>query len=100
MTNQTAKERYIAMNRRNFLRGLGVCLALPTFESLGGFGATASEAATAGLATTASGAPLRMAFLYVPNGVLQDSWWPKTEGKNFELTTTIAPLEKVRNQLQ
>jgi len=41
-------------------------------------------------ATTATGAPLRMAFVYVPNGVNLSSWWPKAEGKGFELNRTIS----------
>ena len=52
------------------------------------------------LATTATGAPLRMAFIYVPNGVHQAYWWPKKEGKDFELTKTLQPLEKVKQHLQ
>jgi hypothetical protein len=100
MSAQTASERFASLSRRRFLRGLGVCLSLPAFESLGAFTAGAAEKSATGLATTSTGAPLRMAFLYIPNGVHQDNWWPKTEGNNFELTPTIAPLAKVRNQLQ
>ena len=43
---------------------------------------------------------LRMAFVYVPNGVHQGYWWPKKEGKEFELNRTLQPLEKVKQQLQ
>ena len=46
-------------NRRHFLRGLGTCLTLPALESL-----AAPAAAVA--------APRRMAFLYIPNGVILD----------------------------
>ena len=52
------------------------------------------------LAATATGAPLRMAFIYVPNGVHQGYWWPKKEGKDFELTKTLQPLEKVKQHIQ
>ncbi len=48
------------------------------------------------LAATPTGAPLRMAFVYVPNGVHQGYWWPKKEGKDFELNKTLQPLEKVK----
>ncbi|MFC0016995.1 DUF1552 domain-containing protein [Roseibacillus persicicus] len=47
----------------------------------------ASTVAAPGLASTASGAPLRMAYLYVPNGVNVEKW------KSRE---TLAPLEKMR----
>jgi hypothetical protein len=82
---------------------MGVSLALPAMESLLSAG---SGAAVAGVgraivpATTATGAPLRMAFVYVPNGVNLSRWWPKTEGKGFELNRTMEPLERVKEQIQ
>ena len=71
---QFAAERHHSLNRRRFLRGLGVCLALPAMESLLPsrlLGATPAPppAARSG-ATTATGAPLRMAFLSFPNGAI------------------------------
>jgi hypothetical protein len=60
----------------------------------------AAPAAGGVTATTATGAPLRTAFIYFPNGVIQDSWWPTTEGKDFELNRTLAPLAKVKDKLQ
>ena len=87
-----AAERHLSLSRRNFLRGLGACLALPAFESLQPLGALASPAATA---------PVRMAFLYVPNGTIPSAWWPDGEaGKDFALSRTLKPLEKVRHELQ
>ena len=76
-------------------------MALPAFESLVAPGAVAAAANGApALATTASGAPLRMAYVYVPNGVNQGHWWPKGHGKDFELTRTLEPLEKVKQHVQ
>ena len=96
-----AAQRFTSLNRRGFLRGLGACLALPAFESLGGSRLLAAETGAAGpLATTATGAPLRTAFVYFPNGAIQPAWWPKGEGKDFELADTMRPLARVRNQLQ
>ncbi len=86
-------------SRRAFLRGAGVALALPGFESLAGGAAAATKEASK-LAATPTGAPLRMAFIYVPNGVHQAYWWPKKEGKDFELTKTLQPLEKVKQHIQ
>ena len=94
-------ERFASLNRRRFLRGLGACLALPAFETLRPISALAAEAkAAAKLAATASGVPLRMAFVYFPNGAIQPKWWPKGEGKDFEFATTMQPLAKVKHQLQ
>jgi Protein of unknown function (DUF1552) len=89
------------LSRRHFLRGVGVSLALPAFESLiapRSVGALANEAAR--LAATPSGAPMRMAYVYVPNGVNQGHWWPKGTGKDFELSRTLEPLAKVKHQVQ
>ena len=96
----TAAERFTSLNRRHFLRGLGACLALPAFESVRPFASLAAEASAAKLATSATGAPLRTAFVYFPNGAIQPSWWPKGEGKDFELARTMEPLAKVKHQLQ
>src|SRR5437763_14564566 len=82
-----AAQRHASLSRRRFLRGVGACMALPAFESLWPRMAGAAElAASAGtaagaakLAATATGAPLRMAFMYIPNGVHQGYWWPKSE---------------------
>lgn len=93
-----AAERHFAFNRRHFLRGLGACIALPAFESLGAFKLLA--AATPQLATTATGAPLRTAFVYFPNGAIPAAWWPKGEGRDFEFNRAMKPLEPLRQHLQ
>jgi len=101
MNENLAAQRHASLSRRRFLRGLGACFALPAFESLRPLSALAAEAGAAGkLATTATGAPLRMAYVYFPNGAIQPNWWPKGEGSNFELSRTMQPLEAVKNQLQ
>ena len=57
MTRNFAAERRLSLDRRQFMRGLGACIALPALES----------AHAAGAAITV---PTRMAFLYVPNGTI------------------------------
>ncbi len=89
-----------AVSRRHFLRGLGVGLALPALESALPMRAWAAGAGAGGMAQAASGAPLRLAFVYFPNGAIQPSWWPKGEGREFNLAATMAPLGNVRDQLQ
>ncbi len=96
-----AAHHYASLSRRRFLRGLGACVALPALESLLParlFGAESSSVGS--LAKTASGAPLRMAYVYFPNGAIQPAWWPEGEGKDFELGRTMQPLAKVKHQLQ
>jgi hypothetical protein len=101
--DSAGNERHASFSRRHFLHGLGVSLAVPAFESLflPGAGAAVAAAGAAGQpATTAAGAPLRMAFVYVPNGVNLSCWWPKKEGRDFELNRTMEPLERVKQQIQ
>ena len=51
-------------------------------------------------ATTRTGkAPLRTAFVYVPNGLTMPAWTPATEGANFELTRLLEPLAPFRQNM-
>ncbi len=94
-----AAERLASLSRRRFLRGLGACIALPAFDSLGAMRALAGPAGTA--AGAAVKAPVKMAFLYVPNGIIPSGWWPEGgAGANFELPRTLQPLAKVRDRVQ
>ena len=91
----------LAVSRRQFLRGLGACLAVPAFESFRPFGLAAAETVdSAKLATSATGAPVRTAFIYFPNGAIPTSWWPAGEETSFELSPTLKPLEKNRDMIQ
>lgn len=97
----TAEQRHLTASRRRFLRGLGAAVALPGLESLLPRGINAAVAGAArGLGTTSTGAPLRMAFLYFPNGANQQSWWPEGSGSDFRLNKTMAPLESLKSQIQ
>ena len=91
-------ERHASLSRRRFLRGVGACLALPAFESR--FATLARSATTPALASSASGVPLRMAYVYFPNGSIPSAWWPEGEGKGFTLNRTMQPLEAVKHQIQ
>src|SRR6187551_404543 len=95
-------ERHLALSRRRFLHGLGACLALPAMESLVGRSTRASVlgAGAPTPATTPTGAPLRMAFMYFPNGASQDTWWPEGESKDFQFSQTLKPLENLKSRVQ
>lgn len=98
--SQIAAQRHLSLSRRQFLRGIGACIALPVLGSAIRGASRAAVPATEGLATTASGAPLRMAFVYIPNGVHQDYWWPTGEGANFSLSRTMQPLAPLQKSIQ
>ena len=81
------------ISRRQALQGLGTVVALPWLESLA-VAASPSTPAGVGSAVAATGAPKRVAFLYVPNGVHVPDWTPKDVGKLAgELPKTLAPLQ-------
>lgn len=92
-----------AMDRRQFLRGVGACLALPTLASLlpsRGLAASARSAGP-GLGVTASGAPLRTAFVYFPNGAIPAAWWPEVvAGGAPTFARTLAPLAALQHRVQ
>ena len=97
-----AAERHWSLNRRHFLQGLGVSVALPALPSLLPRWSHAAEVAAAAKSAVAAAAaaPRRMVFVTIPNGVHQSNWWPKGEGKNFELSPTMEPLAAIKDQIQ
>ncbi len=76
------------MPRRSFLRGAGATLALPFLDAMRPLMAAGSSAV-----------PIRIALLYMPNGVRADRWTPEGEGKGFKLSPILSPLEKHRQEL-
>lgn len=86
------------LSRRTFLRGAGVAIALPLLDAMGPLKALAGEspeAAAAGAAVP----PVRMGFLYFPNGAWMDSWIPKAGGTDFELPYSLSPLEGAKQDI-
>lgn len=74
------------ITRRTVLKGLGVSVALPWLEAM-----------TFGQARPAH--PKRMAFIYVPNGIIMQDWTPRTEGTNFELPSILASLQPHKSDI-
>lgn len=93
-------------SRRTFLKGLGAAVALPAMASLapksawGSAVGSAARDAARGLAETASGAPMRAAWLYFPNGSIPGAWWPSETGKDFQTSESLKTLEPHRDSLQ
>ncbi len=79
------------LDRRTFLRGTGVCVALPLLESM--------VPAQTPVAKTAAASKSRLSCIYVPHGATMDKWTPATEGKGFAFTEILAPLEKYRDRI-
>ncbi len=92
------KSQIPGVNRRGFLRGLGAAVSLPALESFRPLLAASVENAAVG--TTASGAPLRMAYLYIPNGVNLEHWRPSGTTASYKMGKTFEPLEPHRADFQ
>jgi hypothetical protein len=84
--------RQIEIPRRTFLRGLGATIALPLLDSMIPSRGLASQSPRRG--------PMRMAFVYVPNGANMVDWTPKKSGADFELPMILEPLKNVRSHIQ
>jgi hypothetical protein len=78
------------LSRRTFLRGTGVALGLPLLECMlpGGFAASSPTKS-----------PLRLGWVYFPNGMVREYWTPKGSGTTFQFNKTNAPLEIVRQHV-
>jgi hypothetical protein len=75
------------LHRRTFLKGMGAAVALPLLDAM--------TPALSAVTRTAK-APLRMAFTYVPNGIVMSDWTPTAAGRAFEYSRIMKPLEKFR----
>lgn len=90
--------RSTAVTRRAFIRGAGALIALPAFATRGVSRAFAADVAAK--ASTITGAPLRSAFVYFPNGAIPSAWRPEGDGKDFQFKKTLQPLEPLKNMVQ
>ncbi len=87
------------LQRRTFLRGTGVSLALPFMNAM----------AVGGEQQALKGLPKRAAFIFFPNGVSLPKendpqhedwyWFPKGEGKDYEFRTSQASLNPYREDI-
>lgn len=78
------------ISRRTVLHGAGTAIALPLLEAM--------------IPRTARGAaidqsPVRMAFVYVPNGMHMPDWTPEKDGPLGELPPILQPLAEHKSNL-
>jgi hypothetical protein len=88
------------INRRTFLKGLGVTCALPYLECM---------AASPTKQTVTGEAAKRLCYVFVPNGVClphesetkyqQWHWFPKEVGENYTLNQTLSSLAPFRDKM-
>ena len=85
--------RTLPLSRRTVLRGMGVAMSLPLLEAMD------AQTVYARAPKLAAKAPVRLAVLYMPNGVNPKAWMPNGYGRNFELSPILAPLANVKSDL-
>lgn len=86
------------LSRRTVLRGIGASIALPWLEAMSTV-ASAGTSSGAAVAASSLGPPKRLAFMYIPNGVVGSKWFPKKTGQDFELPESLQPLTDFRKDI-
>jgi hypothetical protein len=89
------------LSRRTILRGLGVTMALPWLECMTPKSSQAAAATLLEGMVEGPTAPVRLAFIFLPNGVNYDAWAPTpgASATDFTLSQTLQPLSAVRQHL-
>jgi hypothetical protein len=77
------------ISRRTLLRGAGAALALPWLETM-------AKAETD--ASALSEPPLRMMFVFMPNGTRPEHWTPAGDKEEYEITEHLKPLAHLKNE--
>lgn len=80
------------ISRRTVLRGIGATIALPWLEAM-------MPRRLYGSTTPNHQSPRRLGFMYIPNGVIGANWFPESSGAEFELPSSLAPLEDWKNDI-
>jgi hypothetical protein len=78
------------LKRRAFLKGAGTVIALPFLDAMVPAGSLVGESRKS---------PVRLAFVYVPNGIVMKDWTPDATGKGFEFKRILKPLERHRDDI-
>lgn len=75
--------------RRTFLKGVGLSMGLPLLEAM--------DPARLRAQSAVAQAPVRMAFVFFPNGCIMPAWRPREEGENYVMPETLEVLAHLRS---
>ncbi len=85
------------LSRRTVLKGVGATIALPWLEAMAP--AKSLLPRNWNSADDLTG-PKRLAFMYTPNGVIGQNWFPTPgQERGFELPTSLQPLANLRDEI-
>ena len=87
----------MALSRRTMLQGLGTTIALPWLNAMADPARLIATPMAAN--ATVPTVPQRVAFAYIPNGVIGSEWFPQRTGRDFDLPPSLEPLAKVKQDL-
>jgi hypothetical protein len=76
-----------SLPRRTMLKGIGTGIALPVLDAM-----------IPALSAQTRKAPPRLGFVYASHGIIHSEWKPRTNGRNYELSPNLKPLERLRDQ--
>src|SRR5215207_677586 len=79
------------LSRRTFLRGAGVCVALPWLEAM-------LPARIRAAGTAAVTAPRRMVAINIPLSFIPEKFFPQQSGPNYRLSPYLEPGAALRNE--
>jgi hypothetical protein len=82
------------LDRRTFLRGAGVGIALPVLEAM-----LDSKGRIAGVAHAQSARPPRLITFHFPHGVIRQYWEPTATGTGYPMSPNLMALEPYRNDI-
>jgi hypothetical protein len=77
------------MPRRTFLRGMGAAISMPMLSAMVPALAAPGE----------SKMPMRVGYVYTPNGIIPGRWKPASAGKDYEATDVLREWQEFRDQL-
>ena len=90
MTN--TKKQSGMISRRTVLRGASASLGLPLLEAM-------TPYAKSAFAAEATSRPVRMAFVFVPNGVIVPDWKPTGDERNWQLSKTLKSIAPIKSKV-
>ncbi len=79
------------ISRRTMLKGTGAAFALPWLDAM--------SSSSFGAKKELTKPPLRMAFMFMPNGIVPDHWTPAGDGEDYEIDKPmLQPLAGLKDE--
>jgi hypothetical protein len=79
------------ISRRTVLRGAGAALGLPALELMQSRATVAADGK--------SSSPVRLAWVFFPNGTNPERWMPEQTGREWEIKPSLEPLQELRDEI-